>query len=301
MTVPSASVSRADNLRGAAYVIGAAAAFATTAALVKAAGDNGISAFQTAFVRAVIGLLVVAPLLYRRGIAPWRTRHLKLHMTRSVAGGGAIVIGFYAFTVMPLADATAIGFTAPLFVTVLAVFVLGEQVGWRRWAATAAGFIGVVIIVQPGGSGFDPIALIVLIQALLIALSIVIVKRFPARESQLSMMFFTFVSSGLFSAWFAFAHWVMPTWHQAGLILGVAAAGIAAQAMVLRAYRLGEASFIAPLSYVRLIFAGALGAIWFAELPDVWVWVGSAIIVLAALYTARREGSATPRQPSGVG
>lgn len=295
MTVTPANVSRADNLRGAAYVIGAAAAFATTAALVKAAGDSGISAFQTAFVRAVIGLLVVAPLLWRRRIAPWRTRHLKLHMTRSVAGGGAIVIGFYAFTVIPLADATAIGFTAPLFVTVLAVFVLGEQVGWRRWVATVTGFVGVVIVVQPGGAGFDPIALIVLIQALLIALSIVIVKRFPARESQLSMMFFTFVSSGLFSAWFAVAQWVMPTWHQAALILGVAAAGIAAQAMVLRAYRLGEASFIAPLSYVRLIFAGILGAIWFAELPDVWVWVGSAIIVLAALYTARREGSSAPR------
>ena len=287
------------NLRGAAFLLGSAAAFAVTAALVKAAGDAGISSFQTVLVRAVIGLMIIAPLLWRRRIAPWRTSHLGLHMSRAVTGGSAIMIGFYAFTVIPLADATAIGFTIPLFVTVLAVFVLGEQVGWRRWSATAVGFIGVVIIVQPGSSGFDPISLIVLIQASFIAFSVVIVKRFPARESQLSMMFFTFASSGLFSSWFAIDRWVMPNLHQGLLLLGVAAAGIAAQAMVLRAYRLGEASFIAPLSYVRVIFAGILGAVWFAEYPDVWVWVGSAVIVAAALYTARRAGTAEKHVPPG--
>ena len=288
MTASTGSEVRAGNLRGAVFVVGAAAAFAVTAALVKATGESGISSFQAILVRAVVGLLVIGPLLFRRRVAPWRTRHLKLHLVRSAAGGLAIIIGFYAFTVIPLADATAIGFTTPLFVTVLAVILLNEQVGWRRWSATVAGFIGVVVIVQPGGDDFDPIALIVLIQALCIASSVVIVKRFPARESQLSMMFFTFISSGLFSCWFAVDQWVMPNWHQTFLLLGVAASGIAAQAMVLRAYRLAEASFIAPLSYVRLIFAGTLGAIWFAEFPDIWVWIGSAIIVAAALYTARR-------------
>lgn len=288
MTAPTGSDVRAGNLRGAVFVVGAAAAFAITAALVKAAGESGISSFQAILVRAVVGLIVIGPLLLRQRVAPWRTRHLKLHLVRSAAGGLAIIIGFYAFTVIPLADATAIGFTTPLFVTVLAVMFLDEQVGWRRWSATVAGFVGVVVIVQPGGDDFDPIALIVLIQALCIASSVVIVKRFPARESQLSMMFFTFISSGLFSCWFAVESWVMPNWHQTFLLLGVAAAGIIAQAMVLRAYRLAEASFIAPLSYVRLIFAGTLGAIWFAEFPDIWVWIGSAIIVAAALYTARR-------------
>lgn len=272
-------------------MLGAAAAFAITAALVKALGDTGISSFQTVLVRAIIGLAVIGPLLWRRRIAPWRTEYLTLHLGRAVAGGLAIIVGFYAFTVVPLADATAIGFTTPLFVTVLAVLVLGEKVRWRRWTATAVGFAGVVVIVQPGGSGFDPTALLMLIQASCVALSVVIVKRFPARESQLSMLFFTFMSSGLFSLWFAVEHWHMPDLDQTLLLLGVAAAGIAAQAMVLRAYRLGEASFIAPLSYIRLLFAGALGAIWFAEFPDHWLWIGSAIIVAAAIYTMRRERS----------
>jgi drug/metabolite transporter (DMT)-like permease len=283
---------QAANLRGAAFLLGSAAAFAITAALVKAAGESGISSFQTILVRAVIGLIVIVPLLWRRRIVPWRTSHMRLHMVRAVAGGSAIIIGFYAFTVIPLADATAIGFTTPLFVTVLAVIFLGEQVGWRRWAATVVGFIGVIVIVQPGDAEFDPIALIVLVQALCIAFSVVVVKRFPARESQLSMMFFTFISSGLFSSWFAVERWVMPDAHQTLLLLGVAAAGILAQALVLRAYRLGEASFIAPLSYVRLIFAGILGAVWFAEFPDMWVWIGAGIIVAAALYTARRASAA---------
>jgi len=291
VTAARATPSANANLRGAAYLLGSAGAFAITAALVKAAGDAGISSFQTVLVRAIIGLIIVVPMLWRRRIVPWHTSYMALHLSRAVTGGSAILIGFYAFTVIPLADATAIGFTTPLFVTVLAVIFLGEQVGWRRWSATAVGFIGVLIIVQPGSAGFDPVSLIVLIQASFIAFSVVIVKRFPDRESQLSMMFFTFTSSGLFSSWWAIDRWVTPDLHQGLLLLGVAGAGIAAQAMVLRAYRLGEASFIAPLSYIRLIFAAILGAVWFAEYPDVWVWTGSAIIVAAALYTARRAGS----------
>ena len=104
------------------------------------------------------------------------------------------------------------------------------------------------------------------------------------------MMFFTFVSSGLISVWPAMQQWVWPNLLQSGLILAVALAGIVAQAMVLRAYRLGEASYLAPISYTRLIFAGLLGIVFFAEYPDMATWIGAAIIITAALYTARRSG-----------
>lgn len=267
-----------------------AAAFAITAALVKALGEHGVSAFQTVFVRAAIGLAIVGPMLARRGIAPWRTRHLKLHMSRAVTGGLGVTIGFYAFTVVPLATATALNFTTPLFITVLAVLLLREKVGWRRWSATTVGFVGVLVMIQPGGQDFDPLALIVLVQAFCIALSVGVVKSFPREESQLSMLFFTFCSSGLISAWPALSGWVMPDATEILLLAGVAAFGITAQACVLRAYRLGEASYIAPLSYIRLIFAGVLGAVFFLEYPDTWTWIGAAIIVAAAIYTARRTG-----------
>ena len=271
-------------------MIAAAATFAATAALVKELGDSGVSSFQTVFVRAVVGLLVVGPLLWRRRIAPWRTNHLKLHLSRAVTGGLGVTIGFYAFTVLPLATATAINFTVPLFVTVLACFILKETVGWRRWAATAVGFGGVLVMMRPGSASFDPAALLVLVQAFCIALSVGLVKSFPRGESQLSMLAFTFVSSGLFSVWPAMTDWQAPDARQLVLLAGVAAIGITAQACVLRAYRLGEASYIAPLTYIRLIFAGLLGAMFFDEYPDIWTWFGAAVIVAAALYTVRRTG-----------
>lgn len=285
----SGSETRASNLQGALFLVGASAFFALTAALVKATAQHDISVFQLLFIRAVLGLMILAPLLYRAGVAPWKTDHLQLHLTRAVTGGTAVTIGFYAFTVIPLATATAINFTMPLFTTILAVVILGETVGWRRWCATGVGFIGVLVMIQPGTASFDPIALIVLIQAACIAFSVTVVKRFPVRESQLSMMFFTFVSSGLISVWPAMQQWVWPDLLQSGLILAVALAGIVAQAMVLRAYRLGEASYLAPISYTRLIFAGLLGILFFAEYPDTATWTGATIIIVAAFYTARRS------------
>lgn len=281
---------RRDNLRGAVFMIVAAGAFAATAALVKALGDSGVNAFQTVFVRAVIGLLVVGPMLWSRDIAPWRSRHMKLHLSRSITGGLGVTIGFYAFTVIPLATATAMNFTTPLFITLLAAVVLREKVGWRRWSATTVGFLGVIVMIRPGSAAFDPLALIVLVQALCIAISVGLVKSFPRQESQLSMLFFTFCSSGLIAAWPALADWQAPDLRQALLLLGVAFFGIIAQACVLRAYRLGEASYIAPLSYIRLIFAGILGALFFAEYPDIATWIGAVVIIAAAFYTARRTG-----------
>ena len=287
---PSGHQRHRDNLRGAFFMVAAAGAFAATAALVKALGDSGVDAFQTVFVRAVIGLAVVGPMLWQRGIVPWRSRHMRLHLSRSVTGGLGVTIGFYAFTVIPLATATAMNFTTPLFITLLAAVVLREKVGWRRWSATVVGFLGVVVMIQPGGAAFDPLALIVLVQALCIAISVGLVKSFPREESQLSMLFFTFCSSGLISAWPALPDWQMPDLREALLLAGVAFFGITAQACVLRAYRLGEASYIAPLSYIRLIFAALLGVVFFAEYPDIATWIGALVIIAAAFYTARRTG-----------
>ena len=282
------SETRASNIEAALFLVLASAFFAATAALVKATAQAGVDVFQLLFLRAAIGLLVLAPLLRLSSTAPWRSSHLKLHLARSATGGVAVVIGFHAFALVPLATATAIHFTMPLFVTILAAVLLKEAVGWRRWAATLAGFAGVLAMARPGAADFDPIALIVLIQAACIAWSVTVIKRFPVRESQLSMMFFTFVSSGLIAVAPALHAWVWPRWDQAGLILAISLVGLVAQACVLRAYRRGQASYLAPVSYVRLIFAGALGMIFFDEYPAPTAWLGALVIAVSGLYTVRR-------------
>ena len=175
----SAADRRAANLKGALLIVASGFAFTITATLVKLLGNTGISAFETVFVRALIGLAIIVPWLVHARITPWRSGHLKIHLIRAVFGGLAVILGYYSFTVMPLADVTAISFTIPLFVTILAAFLLRETVGRARWAATVVGFVGVLIIVRPGGHGFDPEAFLALAMTLCVAISVILLKRFP--------------------------------------------------------------------------------------------------------------------------
>lgn len=144
-----AARTRRDNLEGAAYAMTAAVGFTVVSVLVKKLGNSEIGVFQTVAVRSVIGLFLLAPLFFRAGLVPWRTQHLKIHLTRAVLGGTAVLTGYYAFMKLPLAEVTAISFTVPLFVTVAAVLFLGEIVRWRRWTATALGFAGVLVVARP--------------------------------------------------------------------------------------------------------------------------------------------------------
>jgi drug/metabolite transporter (DMT)-like permease len=282
----------AANLKGALLMVASGFGFTIAATLVKLLGTTGISAFQTIFVRAFIGLAIVMPWLWHARINPWRSSHLKIHLARAGFGGLAVTLGYYAFTVMPLADVTAISFTIPLFVTVLAAFLLRETVRRARWIATAVGFVGVLIIARPGGHGVDPQALFALAMALCVAFSVILLKRFPERESQLSMLFFFLVASGAMAAVPAVDGWVMPDPGQWGMLAGVGLMGVGSQALIIRAYRVGEANFVAPFDYVKLLFAGLLGFVFFTEVPDIYTGIGAAIIVASSLYTARSEARA---------
>ena len=289
MSVPDR---RAANLKGAGLMIASGFGFTVAATLVKLLGETGITAFQTVFVRALIGLAIVVPWLWHARVSPWRSGHLKIHLARALFGGLAVTLAYYAFTVMPLADVTAISFTIPLFVTLLAAFLLRENVRRARWAATAIGFVGVLIIARPGGHGVDPAALLALAMALCVALSVILLKRFPERESQLSMLYFFLLSSGAMTAVPAIDAWVTPSLLQWGLLAGVGLMGVGSQALIIRAYRTGEANFVAPFDYVKLLFAGILGFMFFNELPDIFTGIGAAIIVGSSLYTARSEARA---------
>jgi len=125
--------------------------------------------------------------------------------------------------------------------------------------------------------------------ALCIAISVVLLKRFPKKESQLLMLFFFLLSSGLMAAWPGVARWHEPDLTAWLLLAGVGFCGLASQALIIRAFRIGDASFVAPFDYVRIIFAGGAGALMFAELPDLWTYLGGLLIVGSTLYIARRE------------
>ena len=179
-----------DNRLGALWAIIAAAGFTINGALVRDLALEGIHPFEISFARAGFALLAVLPFLWYQGGAAFRTRHPWTHLARAVIGAFAMLCGFYALSNMALADVTALGFTTPLFATVLAIFFLGETVRWRRWTAIAVGFAGVMLMVRPGASTFEPVALVALTCALLIAIALILVKKVPQSDSQVAMLFY---------------------------------------------------------------------------------------------------------------
>ena len=294
------------NHRGALWMIAASAGFTVNSAMVKTliggeAGLGGLDVFQVAFARALFSFALVVPFLLRAGPAALRTRHPFLHAIRAFAGAAAMVCGFYAVGHLHLADFTALSFTQPLFVTLLAVVILGEVVRWRRWLATAVGFAGVLIMVRPGAGTFDPAALIALLSVFGIAIAVCMVKRLPQGERHATLLAYFCLMSLAITAVPALVVWTPPSLDQWLLLAGVGTLGVVSQAMIIRAYRCGEASFVAPFDYLKLILAGLIGFFVFSEVPGPWTLLGAAVIVGAALYIARREAAQGVIRPAADG
>ena len=276
------------NTRGGVWVLLAAVGFSITAVLAKTLGET-LHSFQIAFFRSVVGLAVLLPLALRAGPAIVRTGVPLLHLARALAGATAMMCGFYALTNLPLATATAITFTRPFFLIVLAVLFLGEPVRWRRWSATAVGFAGILVMLRPGAGPFDPAMLVALGQALAAATVVVFLKRMPPEERHLTVLVYTAAYTTVFTL--APALWVWREVSGTALVLAVllGVIGVTSQAAIVRAYRIAEATAVAPFDYARLLFATGFGIVLFAEFPDLWTVLGAGIIVASTVYIARRE------------
>ncbi len=284
------------NVRGALWILAASILFSTMAALVKTLGAR-LDSFQIAFFRCAFGLAVILPFMVRAGPSVFRTDRLPLHVFRALTGVTAMFCGFYALTHLPLADATAISFAKPLFMIVLAVFFLRETVRWRRWTATAVGFVGVLIMIRPGEAGLDPALLAALFGTLCVAVVVVLIKRLSTTEAPLTILFTFGVVSTLVSAIPAALVWRMPTAEELILLVLVGALGAAGQSCGIRGFRVGEATAVVPFDYSRLLFAGAFGYMLFGDIPTVHTVIGAGLIVASTLYIALREAKLGRRRP----
>ena len=279
------------NLRGAIWMVAAAFGFTINGAFVKALGETGMPTMQMAFARALFALLAVLPFLWHAGLGALATRAPGTHLIRALAGSAAMVCGFYALVLLPLADVTALTFTTPLFTILLAVPLLGETVRWRRWTATAVGFLGVLVMVRPGAGSLELGALLAVAMAFGIAVATVMVKRLPPGESHAAMLFWFCIASLVMTAPPAILVWQAPSPDQWVLLVAIGVLGAGSQALIIRAFRVGEATFVAPFDYSKLLLAVLIGFVFFAELPDTWSLVGAAIIVGSNLYIARRDAA----------
>jgi drug/metabolite transporter (DMT)-like permease len=275
--------------RAALLMVTGCLLFSIMGALVKLLGQR-LDSFQIAFFRCFFGFLAILPFVLRKkGHHALRTTHFYGHFLRGTAGVAAMVAGFYATTRLPLTDSTAISFTAPLFMILTAVFMLGEKVRWRRGTATVIGFIGVLVMVRPDNGTLDIAAMVALFAAFLVALSTTLIKRLSATEEALTILVYFGLFSSILTAIPAYLVWRPLTADELALLAVMGALGAVGQFCQVRAFAAGELMAIAPIDYSRLIFAGIMGFLLFAELPDRYTLVGALIIVGSTLYIAYRE------------
>ncbi|SDF55357.1 DMT family transporter [Thalassobaculum litoreum] len=276
------------NVRGAFWILAASILFSIMSAAVKTVGAR-LDIFQIAFFRCLVGLLVILPFMVRAGPHVFRTRRPVLHVVRSLTGLVAMFCGFYAITHLPLADATAITFAKPLFMIILAVLFLGEVVRWRRWSATIIGFLGVLIMINPGENGLDPAMAAALAGTLCVAVVVVLVKRLSATEAPLTILFTFGIVSTLASTVPAALVWQAPTWAEFGLMVLIGSLGASGQFCMIRGFRVGEATAVVPFEYSQLLFAGIFGYVLFGNIPTLNTLASAVLIVASTLYIALRE------------
>jgi drug/metabolite transporter (DMT)-like permease len=247
--------------------------------------------FQVAALRGAASLpLVLAWALATTGLAPLLHVRWSLHLLRGVLGIAMMASFVYALRTLPLSTAYSIFFIAPLLITALSVPLLGERVGPRRWVAIAIGLLGVVVLLRPSGEGMLSLAaLAVLLAALMYAVSAITVRWLARTDSTQAMVVWLMALMALGAGLIAWPHWVAIRPVDAWLICGVGVAGALGQYTITEAFRLGEASLLAPLEYTALVWGVLLDATLWGVLPDAVTWAGAAIIVSSGIYLLRRE------------
>ncbi len=291
------------NVKGALTLMVAASLFATMTMIIKLLGSH-LHVTQILFVRQVIMMSIVAPQILKGFPGVLKTTQPGLQLLRVTAALCAMLMGFTAMIQMPLADATALGFAKSFFVTIFAMVILKETVGPRRWAAVAAGFLGVAIMLQPGTDAFSIYGIMAVAGAACAGLVMVIIRLMSRKDSPTTILSWQAIGVGVAIAVPAFFFWQWPNLTEWALLLAMGVTSYLAQMANIHAYKWGEASMLASLDYVRLLYATALGYLVFSNLPSVATWIGSGIIVLAAVYTVWREAKKKQdltRSPAGRG
>jgi drug/metabolite transporter (DMT)-like permease len=247
--------------------------------------------FQVAALRGASSLpLVLAWALATTGVQPLLRVRWSLHLLRGVLGVAMMASFVYAIHRLPLSTAYSIFFIAPLLITALSVPFLGERVGPRRWTAIAIGLVGVLVLLRPTGHGLLSLAAAgVLLAALMYAISAITVRVLARTDSTEAMMVWLMAMMALGAGVLAIPAWVPLRADDAWIIVGVGVAGGLGQYAITEAFRLGEASLIAPLEYTALVWGVLLDASLWGVLPDAVTWIGAGIIIASGLYLLRRE------------
>lgn len=282
--------------RGLVVMIASTMLFSIMHACIRHLGQQMPPA-QMVFFRNFFGLVVFLPFVVRSGFGFLATSRFSLHLLRSVLNLGGMMANFFGLSLTPLARATAITFATPIFVAVLSVVVLGERLHVRRWIAVAVGFLGMLVILRPGLVAIDAGSLLLIVSAALWALVLIDVKVLSRTDSSLTITGYMNLLLSALSLAPALWVWQTPTLEQWGWLAAIGVIGTLAQLLMAEALRQADASAVMPFDFLRLLWATLIGVAVFSERPDLFTWIGAAIVFGSGVYLAFRESLA--RRESG--
>ena len=285
-----------DNLKGIAFLMLASIVFSVMALLIKLLGQH-LHITQILLVRQIGMAIMVSPAILRNFPGSLRSHRLKLQLIRVLFALVAMLFGFTAVIHLPLADATAIFFAKSFFITIFAVFFLAETVGIYRWSAVLIGFVGVLIMLQPGTDNFSIYGLASLIGAAGAAAVMILLRLLSRSDSPETTMTYGALGVGVVMIVPGIYFWQQPTSTEWLMLAAVAVVSYYGQKCNIFAYKHGEASLLASLDYVRLLWATLFGYLVFDQFPGGSMWFGAAIVIAAAVFTIYRE---TRRKRGGI-
>lgn len=286
-------------LRGLGFAFAAFGLFATHDAVIKLLGMQ-FAVFQIIFFAMLFAFVPMSVMMLAdRQVDNFRPHHPWLILIRSTTTVIAMSTAFYAFTVLPLAEVYALLFATPLLITAMSAWLLGEPVRGQRWAAVIVGLIGVLIVLRPGVTVITFGHICALIAAFCSALGSIIMRKIGGEERTAVMILYPMLSSILAMGLILPFVYVPMQIMDLGLSASVGVMSVFAQMMIIAAYRAAPAAVVAPTQYSQILWATAFGALFFNELPDMWVGVGAAIIIASGVFIVWRESrpSVSVRNP----
>lgn len=278
-------------IRGMALMALAAILNMSMAAILKGLVQE-LPIFEIAFLRHMFGTLILLPLLLRPGANPFRTQRFGMHCLRAAFNTAAILAYFTAISLIPLTEVTALGFTSPLFASLFAVVILGEALRRSRVVGLLLGLAGAIIILRPGIQEISAGAALALGSAFVWAAAMTCIKSLSRTDSSVTVVFYAACLQLPIAFVLTLFVWQMPTPAQLGLTFVIAIIGTLAQLSITQAFREADATVILPMDFTKLIWAGILGYFLFSELPDIWAWVGGAVVFSGVLWVGYSEARA---------
>ncbi len=277
-----------DNLKGIAFLMLASIVLSLMALIIKLLGQH-LHIAQILLLRQIGMAILVAPAILRNFPDSLHSERPGLQWMRVFCALVAMLCGFTAVIHMPLADATAIFFAKSFFVTIFAVIFLAEIVGVYRWSAVLVGFVGVLIMLQPGTDNFSIYGLASLVGAAGAAGVMILLRLMSRIDSAVTIMTYGSLGVGLVMLVPGIYVWQPPTVPEWFLLAALGVVSYFGQKCNIFAYKHGEASLLASLDYVRLLWATLFGFLVFDQFPGLPTWIGAAIVIIAAIFTIYRE------------